>query len=41
MFDWLRRRTAAPVVPDALWQDVLGQFPFLADRSEADVARRR
>ena len=41
MFDWLRRRPAAPVVPDALWQEVLAQFPFLADRSEADLVRLR
>jgi len=41
MFDWLRRRPAAPVVPDALWQEVLAQFPFLAGRSEADVVRLR
>ena len=41
MFDWLRRRPAAPAVPDALWQEVLAQFPFLAGRSEADVVRLR
>jgi Mlc titration factor MtfA (ptsG expression regulator) len=41
MFGWLRRRPAAPVVPDALWQEVLAQFPFLSDRAESDVARLR
>lgn len=41
MFEWLRRRPAAPVVPDALWQEVLTGFPFLSDRAGSDVARLR
>lgn len=41
MFQWLRRRPAAPVVPDALWREVLSQFPFLSDRPESDVTRLR
>jgi MtfA peptidase len=41
MFNWLRKRAAAPSVPDRLWQGVLAQFPFLAARPAADVERLR
>ncbi len=41
MFEWLRRRRAAPAVPDALWHEVLARFPFLAKRGAADLARLR
>jgi MtfA peptidase len=41
MLRWLRRRTAPPEVPDALWREVLAQFPFLAARPERDIARLR
>lgn len=39
MFGWLRKRRAPRPIPDALWQSVLTQYPFLADRPAADVAR--
>ena len=41
MFDWLRRRPAAPAIPEALWQDMLAQFQFLAARPAGDLARLR
>jgi MtfA peptidase len=41
MLDWLRRRAAVPRVPDALWCEVLDEFPFLAARPEPHVQRLR
>jgi len=41
MFGWLRRRRQARAIPDALWQDALGRYPFLAQRSEDELARLR
>jgi Mlc titration factor MtfA (ptsG expression regulator) len=41
MFGWLRRRAAPRPIPDALWQAVLAQFPFLARRDPRDVAALR
>lgn len=41
MLSWWRRRRAAPTLPDALWLGVLADYPFLADRSEADLERLR
>jgi MtfA peptidase len=41
MFDWLRRRTAVPHVPDALWREVLVTYPFLAARPDDEVQRLR
>jgi Mlc titration factor MtfA (ptsG expression regulator) len=40
MWDWLRRRRAAPV-PDALWAATLARYPFLAERPAADLQRLR
>jgi Mlc titration factor MtfA (ptsG expression regulator) len=40
MFGWLRRATA-PALPDALWQDTLRAYPFLAQRPAADLERLR
>lgn len=40
MFGWWRRR-AARAIPDALWNEALAAYPFLADRSAQDVARLR
>ncbi|HUR90172.1 MAG TPA: M90 family metallopeptidase [Ramlibacter sp.] len=41
MFGWLRKRPAAREIPDALWHEVLAQFPFLAHRDAAEVQRLR
>ena len=41
MFGWLRRRAAAPQVPEPLWREVLAQFPFLAARPAPDLERLR
>src|SRR5438552_1988649 len=41
MFAWLRRRAAPRPIPDALWQAVLARYPFLAQRSAAEVGRLR
>jgi Mlc titration factor MtfA (ptsG expression regulator) len=41
MFDWWRRRRAAPPVPEPLWQGVLSAYPFLRDRPAADLQRLR
>jgi Mlc titration factor MtfA (ptsG expression regulator) len=41
MFDWLRKRSRLPAVPDGLWQQVLADFPFLGARPAADVERLR
>jgi MtfA peptidase len=41
MLNWLRRRTAPPAVPQALWDDTLAAFPFLAERPAADLDRLR
>ena len=41
MFGWLRRRPARREIPRPLWLTVLGRFPFLADRTAADVERLR
>ena len=41
MFGWLRRRTRARPVPDALWNGVIARYPFLARRPPAEVARLR
>ena len=42
MFSWLRKRREAQAlerhaIPDALWQQTLERYPFLARRSEADL----
>ncbi len=41
MFGWLRRRRAAPPIPDALWQSVLVRFPFIATLGQADLGKLR
>lgn len=38
---WWRRLRQPRDVPDALWQDVLQCYPFLAQRAAADLARLR
>jgi Mlc titration factor MtfA (ptsG expression regulator) len=40
MLRWLRRRRV-PALPDALWQSTLLAYPFLAERSHADLVRLR
>jgi MtfA peptidase len=40
MWGWLRRRSA-PAIPEPLWRRTLARYPFLAGRSEADLARLR
>ncbi len=41
MLDWLRQRRAPPVIPEALWQDVLARYPFLHERAGAQAPRLR
>jgi Mlc titration factor MtfA (ptsG expression regulator) len=41
MWSWLRRRLGGPALPDALWEDVLARYPFLALRSPEEKARLR
>lgn len=41
MFDWLKKRRAAPAIPDGLWQGVLARYPFIAARSPDELARLR
>lgn len=41
MFDWWRKRRAAPPIPEALWWAVLARYPFLARRSAGDLERLR
>lgn len=37
MFGWLRRRRAAPDLPEPLWQATLTAYPFLVARAGADL----
>jgi Mlc titration factor MtfA (ptsG expression regulator) len=41
MFDWLKKRRAAPAIPDGLWRGVLARYPFIAARSPDELARLR
>ncbi|MCG2592848.1 zinc-dependent peptidase [Ramlibacter sp. XY19] len=41
MLGWLRRRSAPPDLPDALWQRTLRAYPFLAAREATEIARLR
>jgi hypothetical protein len=41
MFPWLRRRRAAPELPDALWHATLARYPFVAQRPAAELERLR
>jgi len=38
---WLRGLRAAPAIPDGAWRSALARYPFLADRSPADLERLR
>jgi MtfA peptidase len=41
MLGWLRRRSAPPELPDALWERTLRAYPFLAQRPVDQRARLR
>lgn len=41
MFGWLRKRPAARVIPDDLWQAVAERYPFLAARPPAQLQKLR
>ena len=41
MLGWLRRRRAAPDLPDALWSGTLARYPFLAARPAEERERLR
>lgn len=41
MWQWLRRRRSAPVIPDALWRGTLQRYPFLARRRESELDKLR
>ncbi|GAC1390656.1 MAG: zinc-dependent peptidase [Variovorax sp.] len=41
MFGWLRGRTSAPPIPDALWDQVLRRYSFLAQRPPHERVRLR
>jgi MtfA peptidase len=41
MLNWFRRRSAAPAVPQALWEETLRAFPFLAARPDEELDRLR
>ena len=41
MFDWWRKRRAAPPIPEPLWRSVLARYPFLARRSASELERLR
>ncbi len=41
MFGWWRRRRQGPEIPQALWQQVLADHPFLARRPQAELDRLR
>ena len=41
MLGWLRRRRRPPPIPAPLWQQVLVDYPFLAQRPEAERERLR
>jgi Mlc titration factor MtfA (ptsG expression regulator) len=41
MLDWLRRRRAAPQIPDALWDALLVRYPFLGERPADDIRKLR
>jgi MtfA peptidase len=39
MFNWLRKRRAERPIPDALWQELLARYPFLAEQPAAELQR--
>jgi MtfA peptidase len=41
MFGWLRKRAAAPPIPDPLWEGVLRRYAFIATRPADEIARLR
>jgi Mlc titration factor MtfA (ptsG expression regulator) len=41
MLGWFRKRRAERTIPDALWQDVLARYDFLAQRPEAELQKLR
>ena len=41
MFGWLRRRSAPPDIPQALWDSVQRRYPFIAARPRAERDRLR
>ena len=41
MFDWWRKRRAAPPIPEPLWRSVLARYPFLERRSASELERLR
>ena len=41
MFGWLRGRRTPRAIPDALWQDTLARYPFLAQRPAAAQEKLR
>jgi Mlc titration factor MtfA (ptsG expression regulator) len=41
MFGWLRGRASPPPVPDALWDQLLHRYPFLAQRPPEQLLRLR
>jgi Mlc titration factor MtfA (ptsG expression regulator) len=41
MFGWLRGRASPPAVPDALWDQLLDRYPFLARRPPEQRLRLR
>ncbi|WP_427911756.1 zinc-dependent peptidase [Ramlibacter sp. MMS24-I3-19] len=41
MLDWWRRRRLPPPIPDALWQSVLADYPFLQQSTAAAAMRLR
>ena len=41
MFGWLRNLRPARAIPEPLWQGVVKRYPFVAQRSTAELARLR
>jgi Mlc titration factor MtfA (ptsG expression regulator) len=41
MFGWLRKRPAERPIPQALWAELPGRYPFLFDRPPAEIERLR
>jgi Mlc titration factor MtfA (ptsG expression regulator) len=39
MLGWLRRRRSGPALPQPLWQATLARYPFLAQRTPAELER--
>jgi MtfA peptidase len=41
MFGWLRKRRPTRAIPDALWRQLLGRYPFIASQPAAELSRLR